>query len=335
MITGLISIFYIIICFIYLINSDKIHSGKTYGYPNAIKRLLKICVILDIVLQIIYQIPFLSPDQDSVFQKIFDVLGLIKLIDYEYESDNDKEIKLISEGILEVIGKPFIYFFLSLQIIIYNSKDFKKYYLTFLLSQQYEFTKNALINTFRFNNDRIEAFKSSMNLRIKSEKAMDELKEILERWNTKLKLGGGNLFEQPGDNLYEQPKKRPLDFIQDNERNIENDNNNINNQNDIIDLLNTRNDNNNNKEENENEKQNKINEDRLLQSGEEKGGEGSMKELDKMNRKTVEPDEIRQKIKDILLGGYVTKFYLWFNEHSIYYKSMPEKKKKEFSKKIV
>ena len=174
MITGLLSIFYIIICFLYLINSDKIYLGRIYGYPQAIKRLLKICVIVDITLQIIYQIPYLSPDKNSIFQKIFDVLGLIKLIDYEAknEIENKLEIQLISGAILEVIGKPFIYFFLSLQIIIYNSKDFKKYYLTFLLNQKFEFTKNSLINSFRFNNDRIDAFKNSMNLRLKSEKAM-------------------------------------------------------------------------------------------------------------------------------------------------------------------
>ena len=120
MITGLLSIFYIIICFLYLINSDKIYLGRIYGYPQAIKRLLKICVIVDITLQIIYQIPYLSPDKDSIFQKIFDVLGLIKLIDYEAknEIENKLEIQLISGAILEVIGKPFIYFFLSLQIII-------------------------------------------------------------------------------------------------------------------------------------------------------------------------------------------------------------------------
>jgi hypothetical protein len=142
MITGMFSIFYIVICFYYLINADKIYLGKVYGYPIAIKKLLKISVIIDIAIQTIYQIPYLSPDKDSVFQKIFDVLGLIKLVDYE--ANEGKDIKLISSGIIEVIGKPLIYFFLSLQVIIYKSKDFKKYYLTFLLKQKFEFNKNSL-----------------------------------------------------------------------------------------------------------------------------------------------------------------------------------------------
>ena len=312
MITGLLSIFYIIICFLYLINSDKIYLGRIYGYPQAIKRLLKICVIVDITLQIIYQIPYLSPDQDSVFQKIFDVLGLIKLIDYEAE--NNTVIKLISESILEVIGKPFIYFFLSLQIIIYNSKDFKKYYLTFLLNQKFEFTKNSLINTFRFNNDRIDAFKNSMNLRLKSEKAMEELKDILEEWNKKLKIGGGNLFEEP--------KKKPLEFIREKEKEKEEEEkNNITNENERSSNLN-------NEKINEGEK-------RLLKSIGEKGAMGLFDELKKINRKIIEPNDIKEKIRKILLNGYILKFYLWFSKHSIYYKSIPEKKKKNFEKNCI
>ena len=40
-----------------------------------------------------------------------------------------------------------------------------------------------------------------MNLRLKSEKAMEELKDILEDWNKKLKIGGGNLFKEPKKNF--------------------------------------------------------------------------------------------------------------------------------------
>ena len=40
MITGIISIFYLLICFYYLINSHKIYLGMKYGYPKQIKKLL-------------------------------------------------------------------------------------------------------------------------------------------------------------------------------------------------------------------------------------------------------------------------------------------------------
>ena len=320
MITGMLSIFYIIVCFYYLLNADKIFLGQIYGYPVAIKKLLKICVIGDIIIQTIYQMPYISPDQNSVIQKIFDVLGLIKLIDYE--ADEGKNIKLISSGIFEVIGKPLIYLFLSLQIIIYKSKDFKKYYLTFLLGQQFEFTKNSLINTFKFNNLRIDAFKNSMNLRVKSEQAMEELELILEDWNTKLKIGGGN--------LYEEPEEEPLEFIRRKERETKKkeeekkekdaENLNINN------------------EKDENEIKTSILKERetnLMNAIKEKGTLGLFQEMQKNNRKIVEPEEIKKKLKKILLSGYFTRFYIWFSKHALYYKSMEEKNKLDYEKNII
>ena len=342
MITGMISIFYIVICFYFLINADKIYSGKIYGYPVAIKKLLKIFVIGDIVLQIIYQIPYLSPDQDSVFQKIFEVLGLIKLVDYE-SGDDGKEIKLIRSGIVEVIGKPLIYFFLSLQIIIYNSKDFKKYYLTFLLNQKNEFNKNSLINTFRFNNERIEAFKNSMNLRLKSEKAMDKLRLILEDWNKKLKLEGS---------LFEEPKKRPLEFIHEKEEE-EKEKEEKNKQEEEEEKEEEekeeekkeeeKKEEEKEEEEKEEEDSNKINtkvnslndQNNILKSIGEKGALGMFEALKKANRKIIEPEKIKEKITEILLSGFITKFYLWFNRNAIYYKTMPERIKRNYEKNCI
>ena len=315
MITGMISIFYIIICFFYLINADKIYLGEKYGYPIAIKKLLKISVIIDITIQTIYQIPFLSPDQDSVIQKIFDVLGLIKLVDYE--ANDGKDIELISKGIIEVIGKPLIYFFLSLQIIIYRSKDFKKYYLTFLLNQKFEFNKNSLINAFRFNNERIEAFKKSRNLRIKSEKAMEELKDILEDWNQKLKIEGGNLFGDSGNKLPEVNKQKEEDKNDKEEKKEEEK-----------------------KEEDKNEEEEKKEEEKKEEEKkeEDKNDQEEKKEEEKKDgekKKTVDPDEIKEKLTKILLSGFITKFYIWFNRHAIYYKSMKDKNKREYEKNCI
>ena len=308
---------------------------------------LSIFVIGDIVLQIIYQIPYLSPDQDSVFQKIFEVLGLIKLVDYE-SGDDGKEIKLIRSGIVEVIGKPLIYFFLSLQIIIYNSKDFKKYYLTFLLNQKNEFNKNSLINTFRFNNERIEAFKNSMNLRLKSEKAMDKLRLILEDWNKKLKLEGS---------LFEEPKKRPLEFIHEKEEE-EKEKEEKNKQEEEEEKEEEekeeekkeeekkeeeKKEEEKEEEEKEEEDSNKINtkvnslndQNNILKSIGEKGALGMFEALKKANRKIIEPEKIKEKITEILLSGFITKFYLWFNRNAIYYKTMPERIKRNYEKNCI
>ena len=340
MITGMISIFYIIICFYYLINADKIFLGQIYGYPVSIKKLLKTTVLIDIILQTFYQIPYLSPDQDSIFQKIFDVLGFIKLIDYE--ADNGKNIKLISSGIFEVIGKPLIFFFISLQVIIYNSKYFKAYYLTFLLRQKKEFYKNSLIYSFLFNNRRIEAFQSSMDLRLESEKAMHKLKITLESWNDESNPDNKKKEKKgEGEQYYEKPIERPLDYFkklrklrgendedkeEEKEKKDETDESKEEDkkENEIQDILNNPNEIN-NKKENKNPSQN------LLEMFKDKEEQKKKEEREKY----VEPDEVKKKITDILLSGYVTKIYLWFYKHSLNYRTMEEKNKVDYEKNSI
>ena len=62
----------------------------------------------------------------------------------------------------------------------------------------------------------------------------------------------------------------------------------------------------------------------------EKGALGLFEELKKANRKVVEPEKIKEKITEILLSGFITKFYLWFSRNAIYYKTMPERIKKNY-----
>ena len=165
-----------------------------YGYPKQIKKLLKICLIVDIIIQLVYQIPFISPGKDTVAYKIFNSLGYTKLLIYD---NNGNNIDLDSSGVIEYIGKPLIYFFISLQTIIYNSKDFKKYYLIFLLGIISEMKRNGFVNSFIFNNSRIQEFKDSVDLRIKKKKKMDEIKDILVDFSKKCNLGDIHLFEEP------------------------------------------------------------------------------------------------------------------------------------------
>ena len=106
MIPGVISIFYLLICFYYFINSDKIYYGLKYGYPKQIKKLLRICLIFDLIIQLVYQIPYISSNENDIFYKIFNSLGFSKLLIY---SDN-KDVELASASIIEIIGKPLIYF---------------------------------------------------------------------------------------------------------------------------------------------------------------------------------------------------------------------------------
>ena len=66
--------------------------------------LIKICLIADIALQLIYQIPYIS-SEDNIFDKIFNALGFSKLLNYPDNSD----VEFASSSILEIIGKPLIY----------------------------------------------------------------------------------------------------------------------------------------------------------------------------------------------------------------------------------
>ena len=394
MITGLISIFYLSICFYYLLNSQKIYLGLKYGYPKQIKKLLKIVLIVDIVVQLIYQIPYITSEEDSLFYKIFNALGFTKLLKYLENSD----VELASSGIIEIIGKPLIYLFISLQTIIYNSKDFKKYYILFLLSIQFDMKKNGLVNTFIFNNLRIREFQNSVDLRLQSEQKMDEIKDHLKEWDEKLKMEGVNLFDEPKEgpleHIKEKEKKMKLEEekkkkeeedkkkeeeikeieIKEEEKKeeekkveiIENKEEDIKNEEaPKVGLLSKLSKKMEEKKKEDNEQiieeiqprpstglsglrakmkakkekekkdlKNADEEKNLLINIKEKGIHGLIAEVGKAKRleELVEAEKIKSKIRDILLSGKLTKFYLWFNAKSIYFKSMEYDNKFNFEK---
>ena len=59
---------------------------------------------------------------------------------------------------------------------------------------------------------------------------------------------------------------------------------------------------------------------------------GFIGEIKKVKRETVEAEKIKAKIKNILLSGKLTRFYLWFKMKSIYFKSMEWDNKFNFEK---
>ena len=139
------------------------------------------------LIQGIYQLPFFSMKDDDVRFKIFRALGLIKAMDI-----NDDEINTIQQ--FEIYAKAIIYFCMSIQHFIYNSKNFKKYYLGFLLENKYKTNKNSLINSFTFNNERVKIYHKSLSIRQKNMEAMDDLKKIISELNAKLNQMGQKLF---------------------------------------------------------------------------------------------------------------------------------------------
>ena len=295
MIAGLISIAYISISFYYLIKSDSLFLGTKYTYPKVLKKVLMIIILLDIFVQGIYSTPFFIQEKDSIGYKIFNSIGLIKVVDFGKDS-NEKETINIDQNI-EVYGKAFIYLLMSLQLLIYDSRSFKKYYLVYLLSHKNEAKKSSLINSFTFNNRRVQIFQKSLSLRQQSDKAMEELKNIINELNKKLNQIGKSLLSK---NTMEQP----LEYINrihpdtPKNQNIEYNSYNIFSKNN----------------------------DKKGEQIEQEKDDGIMntikKEKDKNNSPYLEEEEVEERIRDIIYKGYLINIYSWFHKQSVSYKNI-------------
>ena len=313
MIAGLLSIFYFSICIYFIIKSDSIYLGKKYYYPKAIKKLLKITILIDIILQAIYQTPFFTQNEESPAYKIFRAIGLIKVVDFE----NDNEINVKFLQMAEVIGKALIYFFISFQTLIYDSSNFKKYYLIYLLGHKFKFRKMSLINSFKYNNKRIKIFEESLSIRHDSSEAMEDLKKTLEIWNEKLQKLSNNMFEK-------QLKQNdiPLDYDTNKLLPTSSKENSLNNENNILNMKKTKN----------NFEVRNIND--FVRASFSENFLGSMKKNIK-EKIYLDPEKIKKKIKEILLGKIVTKLYKWFHKHSASYKSLSLESKYDYEKDAI
>ena len=217
MTAGLLSTIYFGVCFYYLIKSDCIYLGQEYTYPKAIKTYLRIIVLIDITIQGIYQLPFFSMDEEDLRFKIFRAIGLIKVLNI----DANDEVSAIQQ--LEIFGKALIYFFMSIQNIIYNSKTFKRYYLVYLLENKFQTNKTSLVNAFTFNNDRVKIYEKSLAIRQKTLESIDDLNQIITELNSKLNKMGQKLFSKNNLEIVE----KPLDFIKFNQQRLEKENNEL------------------------------------------------------------------------------------------------------------
>jgi hypothetical protein len=190
MISGFISIFYIAFSLYFLITSTSIYLGSKYYYPRAIKKLLRITILLDITIQILYQAPFFSDAANEALENI----GLNKILSFKKdESSGEIEVDLSFEYLFLVLAKAFTYLFMSFQLLVYSSQSFQEYYLSYIISKNDILRRISLMNVFKFNNERIEAMNNSINLRNDMSKSMDILKNKLELWNTNLMMAKGDL----------------------------------------------------------------------------------------------------------------------------------------------
>ena len=200
MISGLLSLFYIIISLYFLITSSKMYFGQKYFYPKAIKKILRVAIIVDIALQILYQMPQFYRDnsEKTTLDKILDVIGFNKIINYGKGSnvsyDDEEDIQIYTEQMILVFCKALTYFFMGIQILIYSSENFQEHYFIYLVTRKLDLKRKSLMNAFRFNNKRINTMNESVKFREDMILNMEELKKMLEKWTKQL----SKLSKDPG-----------------------------------------------------------------------------------------------------------------------------------------
>ena len=188
MIGGLISIFYIIFSLYFLITSTGIYLGNKYYYPKAIKKILRIAILLDILIQILYQTPIINQEKKSSDTKndtLTNILTIIGLNRYLTFSE-DEEAKVDGEKLVLVFAKAFIYLFMSIQVLVYTSQNFQEFYLSYIITQNSILRRITLMNVFKFNNYRVNVMGRSIDLRQEMSKSMDALQKSLENWKQNL-----------------------------------------------------------------------------------------------------------------------------------------------------
>ena len=239
MIYGFISVIYICFCLYFLFNSKSINLGKQYYYPFIIKSLLRPMIIADISFQLIIQIVYIySSDLNNsdLFKAISNGFGLIKIIDDNYG---------LTYNIFLLLGKCLCFFMMCIQKVIYSSREFNEFYLSYLIIKNEKFVITSLINTFRFNNERINIMNKSMSLKKDMEDLMKNLQKDLKEWNTKLFSNNNNYIMNGNNNLIKM-NENPIDKENNNNQNenIINPDNNFNNQINILNIENNNSDNN-------------------------------------------------------------------------------------------
>ena len=195
MVSGLLSLSYIIFSLYFILTSNRMYLGQKYLYPKAIKKVLRVIIIIDIALQILYQNPFTSNEtgEKTVLYTILNIIGFNQIINYEKSTKDD--IVINTEQLILVFCKAITYFFIGIQILIYSSQKFQEYYLIYIITRKKNLKRKALMNAFRFNNKRIETMNQSIQLREDMPLNMEKLKNKLENWANKLSNIDQNINE--------------------------------------------------------------------------------------------------------------------------------------------
>ena len=327
MISGVISFIYIIFSLGFLIKSNAMYNGKPYRYPYWIY-IYRHIILIDIAIQMLIQTPYISPSSNNHLYIILKIAGFNKIVDFGNKTaesfSSDTEQKIL------VLGKAFIYYFISLQILIYSSQDFQEFYLTYLLTKNINLRRIALMHVFRYNNKRIESMQHSITLREEMDNSMNILQQRLKYWSE-------NIF-----NFNEEKDKKAKKKLIDKNDKIKKEKFN--------EIKDSNNKNSNDLEKNKKQKDKKIVEKEDIKNGEKgdkkildilekkKYKDNIIKENEKEKQKInnyVDEKTLKEKIKNWIFERIIMKIYLWFHKNAFSYNSMNEYERYIFEKEII
>ena len=347
MISGLFSVVYILLSFYFLITSTSIFLGNKYLYPRAIKTLLRIIILVDILLQILYQTPFF----DSIGNTI-EIIGLNKILNFTLveEKNDDKyyEAELVTDQLLLVLAKAITYLVMSFQVLVYSSHNFQEYYFSYIITKGKKLRRISLMNVFKFNNNRISDMNNSLNLRNDVIEAMDNIEKTFNKWNIDLK-------KKKSAKKKKQKKSIFSNIFKKNEKEKEEDKKDITKEKQPqmklkgktrlplkISKIALEGD---KPVEKKKVQEEKPKEEKIVIEEEKKeikkpgvifgidinldksSEESSFEEEEEEEDKILPKEEVYKKIKDMLLGGFLMKIYLYINERSSSYMSIKKNEK--------
>ena len=299
MVSGLISSIYITFSLIFLMKSSSLILGKKCDYPKAIKTFMRILILIDIIIQLIAQIPALNFSENTIVNHILKSIGISTIIQFGGENKKVEDFKVKHEEMVLVYAKAFTFFIMSIQVVVYNSDSFQNFYLYYIFTKKDISRKMSLLNVFWFNNNRIEQMNKKLENRREMKKAMDSLEKTLEEWDQKLFI-----MSQDKSQIMDKARKSMMrksmpvkEDIQEEEKEEELPKNNEEN-----------------KEENE----------QLMQVIQEEEKEEFIPE-----------NKVKEKLRKYILERFLVKILIFIHKSSPNYNSVEKNDRDEFIKDII
>lgn len=160
-----------------------------------IRNIMMPLALLEILLHIVYQIPIAQlqmKDLGVAAQHIINMFGLTKYWVMFFDTDDDT-IQFLdgfrNEEVVRLCCKALIYFFLSIQVQIFQSKSFER-----IKDVKSVGRMKGEAMTYRFNNKKIKKYLKYQSINLKKEQMMIKVKANCDRWRA--------LFEKQAEQQY-------------------------------------------------------------------------------------------------------------------------------------